>query len=52
MTVSDLLLPVFVQVGLTFFIMFWMGAAAARGAELRRGEAERHRTAPAKLAPA
>ena len=25
MTVSDLLLPVFVQVGLTFFLMFWMG---------------------------
>ncbi len=31
MTVSDLLLPVFVQVGLTFFLMFWMG--------LRRREA-------------
>ncbi len=25
MTVSSLLLPVFVQVGLTFFIMLWMG---------------------------
>jgi len=25
MTVSDLLLPVFVEVGLTFFLMFWMG---------------------------
>jgi len=25
MSVSSLLLPVFVQVGLTFFIMFWMG---------------------------
>ena len=24
MTVSDLLLPVFVQVGLTFFLFFWM----------------------------
>jgi hypothetical protein len=24
MTVSDLLLPVFVQVGLTFFLLFWM----------------------------
>ena len=40
MTVSDLLLPVFVQVGLTFFLMFWMGAAAPAGAELRRGEAD------------
>ncbi len=25
MTVTDLLLPVFVEVGLTFFLMFWMG---------------------------
>ena len=25
MTVTDLLLPVFVQLGLTFFLMFWMG---------------------------
>jgi hypothetical protein len=25
MSVSSLLLPVFVEVGLTFFIMFWMG---------------------------
>ena len=30
MTVTDLLLPVFVEVGLTFFLMFWMGI-------LRRG---------------
>ena len=28
MTVRDLLLPVFVQVGLTFFLMFWMGRCA------------------------
>ncbi len=40
MTVTDLLLPVFVQVGLTFFLMFWMGLLAAPGAELRRGEAD------------
>jgi hypothetical protein len=25
MTVSDLLLPVFIEVGLTFFLMLWMG---------------------------
>jgi hypothetical protein len=30
MTVSDLLLPVFVQVGLTFFLMFWMGILRRR----------------------
>lgn len=30
MTVSSLLLPVFVQVALTFFIMFWMGALRQR----------------------
>jgi hypothetical protein len=30
MTVTDLLLPVFVEVGLTFFIMFWMGALRRR----------------------
>ena len=30
MTVSDLLLPVFVQVGLTFFLMFWMGMLRRR----------------------
>ncbi|MBC7831122.1 MAG: MAPEG family protein [Hyphomicrobium sp.] len=30
MTVTDLLLPVFVQVGLTFFIMFWMGILRRR----------------------
>ena len=35
MTVTDLLLPVFVQVGLTFFIMFWM--ARLRMAALNSG---------------
>ena len=30
MTVSELLLPVFVQVGLTFFLMFWMGILRRR----------------------
>jgi hypothetical protein len=30
MTVSALLLPVFVQVGLTFFLMFWMGILRRR----------------------
>jgi hypothetical protein len=30
MTVTDLLLPVFVQVGLTFFIMLWMGVLRRR----------------------
>lgn len=30
MTVTDLLLPVFVEVGLTFFIMFWMGLLRRR----------------------
>lgn len=30
MTVSSLLLPVFVQVALTFFIMFWMGSLRQR----------------------
>ena len=30
MAVSELLLPVFVQVGLTFFLMFWMGILRRR----------------------
>jgi hypothetical protein len=30
MTVSDLLLPVFVEVGLTFYLMFWMGILRRR----------------------
>ena len=30
MTVTDLLLPVFVEVGLTVFIMFWMGILRRR----------------------
>jgi hypothetical protein len=30
MTVTDLLLPVFVEVGLTFFIMFWMSILRRR----------------------
>ena len=30
MTVTDLLLPVFVEVGLTFFLMFWMGILRRR----------------------
>jgi len=30
MTITDLLLPVFVQVGLTFFIMFYMGVLRRR----------------------
>ena len=45
MTVSDLLLPVFVQVGLTFFLMFWMGL-------LRREALNSGAVKPAKLAPA
>ena len=35
MTVSDLLLPVFVEVGLTFFLVFWM--ARLRMAALNSG---------------
>jgi hypothetical protein len=35
MTVSDLLLPVFVEVGLTFVLFFWM--ATLRGNALRSG---------------
>ena len=35
MTVTDLLLPVFVQVGLTFFIMFWMGILRRRALSSR-----------------
>jgi len=30
MTITDLLLPVFVQVGLTFYIMLWMGVLRRR----------------------
>jgi hypothetical protein len=36
MTVQAILLPVFVQVGLTFFLMVWMGRA--RFAAVRSGE--------------
>ncbi len=36
MTVEMVLLPVFVQVGLTFFLLLWM--AGARTGALRRGE--------------
>jgi hypothetical protein len=36
MTVQAVLLPVFVQIGLTFFLMFWMGRV--RLAAIRSGE--------------
>lgn len=36
MTVQMVLLPVFVQVGLTFFLLLWM--AGARAGAVRRGE--------------
>ncbi len=36
MTVADVLLPVFVQVALTFFILFWLGPL--RFGAVRRGE--------------
>jgi hypothetical protein len=36
MSIQAVLLPVFVQVGLTFLLLFWMGAA--RVSSLRRGE--------------
>jgi len=36
MTLQAQLLPLFVQVGLTFFLMFWM--AGARTSSIRRGE--------------
>ena len=38
MTVDAILLPLFVQVGLTFFLLFWTGSvrvAAVRGREVR-----------------
>ena len=41
MTVAAVLLPVFVQVGLTFFLLFWMGAVrlrALKGREVRVGD--------------
>jgi hypothetical protein len=41
MTVPAVLLPVFVQVGLTFFLLFWMGAVrlrALKGREVRLGD--------------
>jgi hypothetical protein len=41
MTVPAVLLPVFVQVGLTFFLLFWMGAVrlrALKGREVRVGD--------------
>jgi len=49
MNIQMVLLPVFVQVGLTFALMF--GCDDARGS-LKRGEAKiaRHRAAPASLA--
>ena len=36
MTVDAILLPLFVQVGLTFFLLFWMGSV--RVGALRQGE--------------
>ena len=41
MTVPAVLVPVFVQVGLTFFLLFWMGAVrlrALKGREVRLGD--------------
>jgi hypothetical protein len=41
MTIPAVLLPVFVQVGLTFALLFWMGSArlrALKGRELRVGD--------------
>ena len=41
MTIPAVLLPVFVQVGLTFFLLFWMGAVrlrALKGREVRLGD--------------
>ena len=41
MTVPAVLLPVFVQVGLTFFLLFWMGSVrlrALKGREVRVGD--------------
>jgi hypothetical protein len=41
MTIPAVLLPVIVQVGLTFFLLFWMGSArlrALRGREVRVGD--------------
>src|SRR5918997_397353 len=38
MTIDAILLPLFVQVGLTFFLLFWMGSvrvAAVRSREVR-----------------
>ena len=41
MTIPAVLLPVFVQVGLTFFLLFWMGSVrlrALKGREVRVGD--------------
>ncbi|MPZ59173.1 MAG: MAPEG family protein [Rhizobiales bacterium] len=43
MSIQAVLLPVFVQVALTFALMFWMGSA--RVAAIRRGEAKIRDTA-------
>ena len=52
MSVSSLLLPVFVQVGLTFYLHVHDGVHRSRALRTRRGEALRHRAARAALAAA
>ena len=46
------LLPVFVQVALTFAMLFWMASARTRARQARRDQDPRHRARPAGLARA
>ena len=50
MTIQMVLLPVFVQVALTFALLFWMASVAHRKRQARRDEDTRHRARPAGLA--
>ena len=51
MSIQAVLLPLFVQVVLTFVLLFWMGYLRAIRFR-RRGQAARHRVARAELAAA
>ena len=50
MTIQAILMPLFVQVGLTFVLLFWMARAALPRRPLRRGRPRESAAARAQLA--
>ena len=50
MTVQMVLLPVFVQVALTFAMLFWMASARTQRGQERRDQNPRHRARPVRMA--